>query len=92
MCIFHNVLFTWKRKRTAESVRARNTGCGSEANNNVIVLLSMLFNDSHLPLVPRLRMSGATPLLPMYAFVTCTATTLLPSFFILLTVDITECR
>jgi hypothetical protein len=42
----------------------------------------MLLNDSHFPLVPKLRMSGATPLLSMYAFMTCTATTLL--FFYLI--------
>jgi hypothetical protein len=30
---------------------------------------------THLNLVPRLRMSGAIPLLPIYAFMACTRTT-----------------
>ena len=78
--IFRNVLFTWKRRRPAERVSARHTGHGIEENNNIIVLLTTLLNHSHLPLVPRLRMNGARPLLPTYAFVTCTVTTLLSSF------------
>jgi hypothetical protein len=31
---------------------------------------------THLDLVPKLRMSGATPLLPLYAFMAWTGTTL----------------
>jgi len=56
------------------SVSVRYIGHGSEGNTNIIVFPSMLLNDGHLPPVPKLRMCGATPLLPMYAFVTCTVT------------------
>lgn len=39
-----------------------------------VILLSMLFNNKHIHLVPKLQISGATPLLPTYAFMTQTWT------------------
>jgi len=37
---------------------------------------------THFSLIPRLRLSGAIPLLPLYAFMACTGTLPLPLYLV----------